>query len=111
MVNNGMYQTIGESLVRNWHDTILTPGTIASIANCVFPIIEIKVDLDDQQVHSRSSKPIQESTFVDFSNSFNNDGNFGSFLTRIMLMSKRLLFHKGQVNLCVDVIDFGKHYA
>ncbi len=56
MVNNGRYQTIGESLVQNSQDIIFTPGMIVSIANCVFLVIEVKVDLDDQLMHFGSSK-------------------------------------------------------
>jgi hypothetical protein len=78
MVKNGMYQTIGESLVRN---AILMLGTTTSIVNCVILVFEIKVDPDDQPMHSKSSKLIQDSTFVDLSDSFDDDENFGSILT------------------------------
>jgi hypothetical protein len=36
MVNNGMYQIVDESLVRNSKDTVLTPGMDVFVANCVF---------------------------------------------------------------------------
>jgi hypothetical protein len=81
MVENGMYQTIGKSLVRSSQDAVFTSSTTTSIVNCVILVIEIKVDPDDQPVHSKSSKPIQDSTFVDLGDSFDDDGNFGSILT------------------------------
>jgi hypothetical protein len=79
-----------------------------SVVNCVLLVIKIKINHDDQPVHSKSLKPIQESTFVDLDNSFNDDGNFGSALTWLLFMNKRLLFHKGQMNPCVGVANFGK---
>jgi len=42
-----------------------------------FLVIKIKVDFDDQLVHSKSLKPLRESTFLDLNNLFDKDGNFG----------------------------------
>jgi hypothetical protein len=77
MVNNGRYRIIGKSLVRNSHDTIFTLGTFAFVANYVFLVIKVKVDPNDQLMHSRSSKALLVSTFVDLSDLSNENGNFG----------------------------------
>jgi hypothetical protein len=77
MVSNCKYQTIGESLVKNSQDTILTSGMATFVANYVLLVIEVKVNLDDQPVHSSSLKPLHKSTFVDLGDLFDKDGNFG----------------------------------
>ncbi len=59
----------------NSQDTILRLGTTASIVNCVLPIIEVKVNLDNQLVYFGSSKPFCESTFIDFDNLTNEHEN------------------------------------
>lgn len=64
-------------MVRNSQDTIFTLGMVVSIAICVFIVIEVKADPDDQLVHFESSKLFRESTFIDLYNSFNEDENFG----------------------------------
>lgn len=75
MVSNGKYRTIGESLVKNSQDIILTSGMATFVANCVIIVIEIKVNLDDQLVHYGSLKPLHESTFVDLGDLSDKDGN------------------------------------
>jgi hypothetical protein len=61
----------------NSQNTILTPSTTTSSTNCLLPVIKIKADPNDQPVHSESLKPFCKSTFIDFDNSFDKDGNFG----------------------------------
>lgn len=60
----------------NSQDTILTLGMVASTTNCVLPIIEVKVDLDDRPLHFGSLKPPRESTFIDFDDLSDEDGKF-----------------------------------
>jgi hypothetical protein len=50
---------------------------VASIANCVFLVIKVKVDSNNQLVHFGSWKLLRESTFIDFYNSSDEDENFG----------------------------------
>ncbi len=76
MVNNGRYRTIGESLVKNSQDIVLTSGMDASIVNCVFLVTKVKADLDNQLVHFGSSKQLRESTFIDLYDLSDEDENF-----------------------------------
>jgi hypothetical protein len=42
MVNNGIYRSVGESLVNNSQDIVITMGTVTSIINYDFLIIKIE---------------------------------------------------------------------
>jgi len=60
----------------NSQDTILTLSINTSIVNCVYQVIEVKADLNNQPMHFGSLKPPHESIFIDLGNSSNKDGNF-----------------------------------
>jgi hypothetical protein len=76
MVSNGMYRTIGKSLVMNSQYTVLTLSIDTFIVNCVYQVIEVKADLNNQPVHFGSLKPPHESIFIDLDDSSDKDGNF-----------------------------------
>ncbi len=60
-------------MVRNSQDIVFALGMVVSIANCVFLVIKVKVDPNNQLVHFGSSKLFLKSTF----NSSDEDANFG----------------------------------